>query len=127
MNHVSRLIVLFLSLSHTTKGQKPMDPMTARSDGSAAVAAPEAADPLEARRGGEGRGREDDVQGRFSTNQTNEDPPTSRRDGGLLGSSPQSALQGESYDSSGLVEVTHQMMRGVGTAGSQHHFKVPDQ
>ena len=48
-------------------------------------------------RGGEGTGRGDDVQdGRFSTNQTNEDPPTSRRDEGILGSSTQRAPQGKS-------------------------------
>ena len=64
MNHVSRLIVLFLSLSHTTKGQKPMDPVTLPTAGSAAVAVSEAADPLAWHRGGEGTGREDDVQGR---------------------------------------------------------------
>ena len=66
-----------------------MDPATVRAAGSAAVAVPEAADPLEWHRGGEGTGRGDDVQdGRFSTNQTSEDPPITRRDEGLLGSSP---------------------------------------
>ena len=110
MNHVSRLIVLFLSLSLTAKGQKLMDIVTARSLGSAAVAAPEAADPMEANRGGEGTGREDDVQGRFSANQTNEDPPTSRRDEGILGSSTQRAPQGESDGSTEPGVMTLQVM-----------------
>ena len=96
MNHVSRLIVLFLSLSHNTKGQKPMDFLTLPTAGSAAVAVSEAADPLAWHRDMEDTGREDDEQGRFSANQTNEDPPTSRRDEGILGSSTQRAPQGES-------------------------------
>ena len=85
MNHVSRLIVLFLSLGHTTKGQKPMDPVTLPTAGSAAVAVSAAADPLAWHRDRKDTGREDDAQGRFSANQTNEDPPISMRDEGALG------------------------------------------
>ena len=126
MNHVSRLIVLFLFLSHNTKGQKPMDFLTLPTAGSAAVAVSEAADPLAWHRDMEDTGREDDEQGRFSANQTNEDPPTSRRDEGMLGSSPQSAPQGESDGPSGPGEVSHQMMRDGGAAESQRHSKAPD-
>ena len=96
MNHVSRLIVLFLSLSHTTTGQKRMDPATLPTACSAAVAVPVAADPLAWHREGAGTGREDDPQGRSSANQTNGDPPMSRRNEGTLGGSTQRAPQDES-------------------------------
>ena len=42
---------MFLFLNHTTKGQKPMDPVIVPTPGSAAVAVSEAADPLAWRRG----------------------------------------------------------------------------
>ena len=125
MNHVSRLIVLFLSRSLTTKGQKPMDPVTLPTAGSAAVAVSVPADPLAWHRDRKDTGREDGAQGRFSANQTNEDPPISRRDEGTLGGSTKRAPQDESDDfTEPRVMTLQMMMQDEGATRSRHQSEV---